>query len=490
MRIAYKREELTALYEQLVRNAERHFSKGNYWKSLDCIKSAADFQYKFNDRYSDKRLNLLLKKISSKLFPYNDYRPRNDIVFFFESFCADNKGLTQQYLDALVSCKKFKVVFVLECIVNESGAEIINYCKENDVIIETIKGGNWIEQAQYLYNLINDYKPSAALFHLKPQSFLPFLCFEPYKHIRKYQINLTDHAFWLGTPDFFDYTYEFRDYGAIVSHLKRGFPKEKIIINPYYPWQSNMVFQGFPVSVDNRIVVFSGGAPYKIEGDGGKYYEMVSHILNYNENVLFFYAGSGDLSRLQKFISDNHYDNRMFLLGERKDIDAVFKRCDIYLNTHPFGGGLMVQYAAINGKPILVYDAPDFDDIVCTKNKEHISFDSIGEFYKEVDKLLYDYEYRKKRGEYYRSLIAGKEDFRKRFISTFLSEDIKVTFPCRLNIDFDSFCLGYVYKINNGIFEFIENHFIKNGIYSPKVLVNFLLYLPTYIKSRCKHNKL
>lgn len=486
MRLAYKREELVLLYERLVRKAEKRFYKGNYSKSIKCIESAASFQYLLNDRFTDNRLNLLLKGISLKLYPQNVSISNKNIVFFYESFCLDNRGLTQQYLDALVSCNQYKIVLILECPISDRGQEILQYCNSNDIEIKPIIGNSWHEKADYLFNLINEYEPKAALFHLTPSSFLPFIAFEPYKSIKKYQINLTDHAFWLGSSEFFDYSYEFRDYGAIVSLEKRGFLQNQIIINPYYPWQSNMEFQGFPVSTDGKIVVFSGGHPYKIEGDNGKYYEMVAHILEHNSDVLFFYAGDGDLSFLQKFITDNHYEERMFLLGNRKDIDAVFKRCDMYLNTHPLGGGLMVQYAAINGKPILIYNSPSFDDLVCTKKKAHISYDTIEDFYKEADKLIDDFNYRKQRGEYYKSLIAGQSDFRKRFISTFMNDNKRISCPRQLNIDYDSFCLEYLYKINHNVFEFVENYFIKHYIFSCKVLYNFVLYFPEYIKARYK----
>lgn len=482
MRVAYKREELVTIYDSLVREAEKHFFKSKYSKSIKFIESAALFQYLFNDRYADKRLNRILKEISTKLYPPQKYLSNNNIVFFYDSFCLDNRGLTQQYLDALVSSNQYRIVLILECPIRESGKEIIQYCENHNVEIKTIVGDSWKERADYLYNLIYEYKPSVALFHLFPSRTLPFLSFEPYKNIKKYQINLTDHAFWLGSSDFFDYSYEFREYGAIVSVEKRGFSQNQIIINPYYPWQSEMEFQGFPVSTDGKIVVFSGGSPYKIEGDNGRYYDMVTHIIEHNKDVLFFYAGDGDLSFLKKFISDNHFEERIFLLGNRIDIDAVFKRCDIYLNTHPFGGGLMVQYAAINGKPILLYKSTLFDDLVCTKKKQHISFDTIEEFYKEADRLIDNPIYRKQRGNFYKSLIAGKDDFRKRFISTFMNDNKRIFCPRQLSIDYDDFCQECLYKINHNVYKFLENIFIKLNVFSLKVIINFLLYLPSYLK--------
>ena len=76
MRLAYKREEFVFLYERLVKKAEHRFAKGEYSKSIKCIESAAYFQYLFNDRYSDNRLNSILKDISSKLYEQQQAQPQ------------------------------------------------------------------------------------------------------------------------------------------------------------------------------------------------------------------------------------------------------------------------------------------------------------------------------------------------------------------------------------------------------------------------------
>ena len=47
------------------------------------------------------------------------------------------------------------------------------------------------------------------------------------------------------------------------------------------------------------------------------------------------------------------------------DIDAVFQNCDLFLSTYPTSGGLMCQYAAKYGKPILAYrDKSDMENAV------------------------------------------------------------------------------------------------------------------------------
>lgn len=482
MRIYYKKEELVQLYERLVEKAQLFCKRGNFNKALTCVSSAADFQYHLNSFYSDNRLDDIIKRISLFLHkPDDNYLPNQDVVFFYDSFCLDNRGLTQQYLDALVDCRKYKIVYVLEHPINEKGRDTIKYCSDNNISVKALPDGSWQNKEQVLYNLIQAYRPCAALFHLTPDTIIPFLSFYTFPGITKYQLNLTDHAFWLGGPDFFDYSYEFRPYGVSVSKQKRGYELGQLILNPYYPWNSGEPFKGFPDAVYNKTVIFSGGSLYKIEGDNGKYYDMVRTIMSENPGAVFLYAGGGNLTKLRSFIADNNLENRMFLLGDRSDINAVFENCDIYLNTYPFGGGLMVQYAAINGKPILMYKCKDLEDVICTKNKGTVSIGNLPDLYKEAHRLITDVEYRKERGDFFKNLIADQNDFRKRFNDTFL----KTVEPmcCEdISIDYNAFCDGYVEKLNKNVFGFWELTFIKTRVVSAKVVINSILNIGKIIK--------
>lgn len=98
--------------------------------------------------------------------------------------------------------------------------------------------------------------------------------------VTRYQINLTDHAFWLGARCI-DKCIEFRDYGANVSAKYRGISKNIIAKLPFYPIvNKDISFQGFPFQiVKGQKVVFSGGALYKTFGGQNKYYDIIDNIL-------------------------------------------------------------------------------------------------------------------------------------------------------------------------------------------------------------------
>lgn len=471
----YSLEELNCLYEKLVDKAIQKFNKQDYPAALKCIESAANFQYHINNIFRDIRLERLLEDISHYFYPEPDTYTKSDVVFFYDTFCYDNRCLTQQYIDALLY-NKYHIVYILERSEYNSDSDIINLLREHDAEIYTLPGGTWKDKCDYLYSLINKYCPKAAVFQIHPSTTIPFISFYPFKSIIKYQINLTDHAFWLGSPDFFDYSFEFRNYGMTISLDKRGFHKKQLLLNPFYPWQSGMPFQGFPIDVRDKVVIFSGGAMYKIEGDNDMYYHLVKSILDTYSNVVLFYAGSGNSTHLEKFISDNKYEDRLVLLGNRKDIVEVFKNCDIYLSTYPIGGGLMSQLAAINAKPILLYKSERIENVICTKKTASYKFDTVDDFITEAGKLVSDKNYRLFRGLFFKDLILNQDDFRRTFKNLFLNSnsDDSRCYEKEI-IDYDSFSLSYVDRINNNGFGLIEKDLIKGSVYTIKSIINTCL---------------
>lgn len=484
MRVPYTLSELNNTYERLVLRAISLYESGDLTECVICIQSAAQFQYNLNYIYTDDRLERLVRMISADLYSNDTFSVNHNVVFFYDSFCLDNRGLTQHYLDALVNSKTYKIIYIVESNTLDTGRDIVSFLMKNNVEIQQLPSGPLLDRCNHLYQLIRKYRPAAALFHLTPYTVLPFIAFYPFHEIKKYQINLTDHAFWLGNKDFFNYTYEFRTYGIEVSLEKRGYDIKQLILNQYYPWQSGLSFKGFPINTDGKVVILSGGAMYKIEGDNDMYYVLVKNLLDTFPEVILLYAGSGNDSHLQKFIRENNFTDRFILLGNRSDIDAVFKNSDIYLSTYPFGGGLMSQLAAINRKPILLYKSKEIERLICTKEYRPYALPSVELFIEEAAKLIRNKVYREERGKFFSELLIGQDEFRKRFCETFMNLCYEPEIHHHEDIDYDTFTKTYVRRINNNSFGLIEKPLIRQRIISFKILFNFFLQIPRYIKCR------
>lgn len=223
-----------------------------------------------------------------------NYQPDEDTVCFIDSFSRDQRGLTQQYLDALLSLKTKRIVFISET--EHIGVQIKRTLDHNRANVFTVNHTEPIPTASEIISIVQAERPSYIIYHLTPDSIAPLVATCKLRFITRCQINLTDHAFWLGDNTIFDYSFEFRKRGVLVSNVFRGFNKEQLVLLPYYPWIDGAAFQGFPINSEGKIVLFSGGALYKTEDKDGTYFRILKEILERHHDVVFFYAGDGDKS--------------------------------------------------------------------------------------------------------------------------------------------------------------------------------------------------
>lgn len=395
-----------------VRNSIR---KCAWDKALSRISLAARYAYTYNDIYTDDELEQYLKVIADKLLlPVNktsaSYKNR---FVFYNSFCVSDIGLAHQYLRAMISWDaEFLYIFGQRTNSTERlYEEVKSYPKAEIYFVE--QGVSLSQQVQSVYKKIVEYNPNKAFLYLLPWDTIPVCVFNALPDITKYQINLTDHAFWLGRRCS-DYTIEFTNRGCTISLEKRGFCKKQLLFQPFYPIADTNSFAGFPnIEIDNRIIIFSGGAYYKISGSN-IYFQIVKHIIEKYPNVVFLYAGFGNDSKVKQFIIANKYEKRFILLGQRNDINEVFAHCDIYLGTYPIGGGLMTQYAAMNGKPLLCFTDSQscLSDLFIRSEKGiNYEFSDLNLLYQELDRLIVNENYRKYIGKVLSHYVITPSEF-------------------------------------------------------------------------------
>ena len=140
------------------------------------------------------------------------------------------------------------------------------------------------------------------------------------------------------------------------------------------------------------------------------YYKTIVHILEKFPSIKFLYAGNGDDSEMCKLISK--YPGRVHLIGERPDFFEIIRNCILYINSYPMFGGLMMRYAALAHKvPITLKHGNDADGILFEQNKLGIEFDNYQDYIKEIDKLLFDEEYRKFKEKLVENSVLTEEKF-------------------------------------------------------------------------------
>lgn len=444
--------EIKSVYTNIKMLAKSAFEKNNFEEAIKHIESAAEIAYMFNWIYSDNELESLLSNISFKIINRRkEIIPINNRIVLYDVFALDNRGLTQQYLRAFISWD-VEILYIFEGKSLSNSSKILEelkaYPKAEVFIVDSdLSKENKINK---IYEKIVEFRPQKAFLHLHPASAVATILWNSLIEVTRYQINLTDHAFWLGTKCI-DYSLEFRDYGCTVSYEKRGLAKDQLLIQPYYPITDCKPFTGFPNEVkNNHIKIFTGGAYYKMYGKSGIFFQLLTKLLEIDINVIIIIAGSGNDNPLKEFIKNNSLEKRVFMLGPRPDITYIFEQCDIYLSTYPLTGGLMGQYAAVCKKPILTYTSAD---IPCNFSEGFIGWKKGDQFkltHTEIDsfmveaKLLIENEsYRKEKGIENSKHIISSEEFSVNLKNLVNKNNMEYSFV-KENIDYNVFSQYYI----------------------------------------------
>lgn len=396
---------------RIKKNIDNDIKNKRYEDALQQIKICANILYQSNICYVDDFLENSLS-IISKQIQAECYVAKDDTLLFYDGFGLNERGLARIYLKAL--CKIKNVVYVTY----EDRKELIHdiqdvldqyNCKRIYINRRCKTTFKMIEQ---LNRIIRETTPGQFFFYSVPDDVVATTIMYAYKGVLcRYQINLTDHAFWLGAGCI-DRCIEFREYGARVSWEYRGIPKDKIVVIPFYPVvNSEKKFEGYPFEInEGKKIVFSGGALYKTLGGDNKYYEIVDNILSKHEDVIFWYAGSGDDSEINKIVKK--YPGRAFFTSERADLLQVLKHSRLYLSTYPMCGGLMFQYAAIAGcVPVTLKGGNISDGFLLDQSYIGVEFSDLSSLYEEVDRLIDDDSYRAQRSEIMEKAVIKEEEF-------------------------------------------------------------------------------
>ena len=418
-------------YKGVKRLAQKAFADGDYETSLKHIGECATVAQQFNWIYVDDDLENLLEGIGNKIVkePSNDYHPVKDKVVFYDAFCK-SFVLALQYIEALVSAGKEVMYITTADDLAKSKPKFTDILDKISVYpsvkVVIVPPGKAPKRISFFYDAVVDFCPEQLLLHMVADAVvLPALYVLP-SAIKRYIINLADQTFWLGKKAI-DYCLEFRQFGVSVSQQRRGIKPEQQLLVPFYPINDGNPFEGFPEQcTPDKVIVFSGGDLYKVLDEKRTYWRLVKRLLDEYPNVVFLFATkiSNDINHeVDGFIKDNGFEGRFIYINYRKDINEVFKHCDIYMGTCPASGSLMSQLAAMNAKPILQYyypGAPDdeTEQAICFNDKFSISCRDEELFMEEAHRLITDEEYRRRQGERLKKAMITPEQFNKLIADT------------------------------------------------------------------------
>lgn len=412
-------EYIHKLYGILKLRARKAYEQGRYDDSLAFLKSACQTAYTFYLGFTDSEIEELLRQIGEKIVKKEctSFSPR---CVFYDTFSQDAQGLTMQYVDAIIAAG-WEMLYITEFNLDDPRSvrlkqTLAGYAKAKVKTVASNMAG--LKKVQFIYDAITEYAPDKLFMHIHPNSVEPVAAFSALpKGITRYQINLTDHTYWVGAGCI-DYSFEFRNYGASLSVAHRGLKKEQILMLPYYPMMKETAFEGFPKEAEGKVKIFAGSSHYKIIDKEETFFKLNKAILDANPNAITLFAGGGDMQMLDGYIERNGLTGRFIPIGQRNDIFECYKHCDIYLSSFPLAGALMAQFAAHAGLPILAYSNKRngiIEEFVCQKHTVYITSFDFDSLVAEASRLVNDVSYRKSRGLAMKDCVVGIDEFNSVF---------------------------------------------------------------------------
>ena len=413
-------EYIQSLFTKFKRKAKNSLARKRYDSCLKYLNAAARTAYTFYLGFTDEEIEYMLKHMSGHVQKRETFKGKPRCIFY-DTFSQDAQGLTMQYVDAIIAAG-WEMLYLTEFGLEDPRSirlkqTLNDYPKAK--IVSMPRNMSGINKVQFIYDTIMDYAPDKLFMHIHPSAVEAVTAFYALPNkITKYQINLTDHAYWVGAGCV-DYSFEFREYGASLSVGQRGIPRDRVLLMPYYPMMKETKFAGFPKEAEGKVKIFSGASFYKIMDKNDTFFKLNKAILDANPNAVTLFAGGGDMALLNGLIDKYGLRGRFNPIGQRNDIFECYKHSDIYLSSYPLGGGLMAQFAAHAGIPILALANKEsggkIEEMVCQKQREIITLCNMEALVAEASRLVNDEVYRKQRGQAMRDCVIDVEEFNHSF---------------------------------------------------------------------------
>ena len=397
--------------DKLMSIAEQATEKERYNLALSALSAYCRIQYTINQVYTDQKAENLLLQISEKTVSIpTGFQGEKNTVLFYDGFGLDRRGIAIVMCRAIVK-NGYHLVY----------ASPLNTKEKQPTLKKSLDGYNvdWVyydtdspflRTISDIERIIKKYCPFFAFLYTTPNDVSGVALFDSLKgKCFRCQLDLTDHAFWIGT-NAFDMCNGGRQFSASIEHYERGISKKSLSFLDANLFIDDCSFQGLPFDVNNRFI-FSGGQLYKTLGDeNDTFYKIIEHVLNKFPDIAFLYAGSGDSSKMHQLIQK--FPEKAFLIPERPDFYQIIERCTLYLNTYPMFGGLMMRYAALAGKlPITLRHENDSDGILIEQQNRRIEYDSFVDLIEDIDKLLSDESYLREREKLLIGSVVTEECF-------------------------------------------------------------------------------
>ena len=412
--------------------AAKALLKGDYNKALAAIAACGGILYDLNQKYTDAELEDYLLVVSAELVDFSEPWKEHEapVVLYYDRFGLDLRGLAIANLDSILA-NGYRLHYVTSEHARGKQPHIGKVLDNPLAVIHYIDFTcSYMDCIDDLASVFREVQPTFAYIYTMPDDVVGISVFNALAgKCTRALPDLTDHAFWLGVNSF-DFCLNNRDMGQGIERFERRIPREKLLrsAGPSLYVIEDADGGAWPFDPAEHPYVFSGGSLYKtLGGPGNAYYRIVDHIVSEHEDIVFWYAGEGDASEIEKLQA--RYPGRIFHTEERSDFYQIIEGCILYLNTYPMFGGMMMRYAARAGKiPVTLRHDSDADGILRDQAAAQVEYDTVDELLDDIDLLLTDPEYRNEREAKLEGCVVMPEEY-ARYVKM-LIEEHRTEYPC------------------------------------------------------------
>ena len=154
-----KKEYVLHIVDKLKCGIKSEIKKKNYEAALELILNCANILYQTNLYYVDEDLEGYLKEIANKMEILSPIEKKTDVIFFYDGFGLNSRGLAQIYIKALCQIKKVIYITYEDC--KENIPDIQNIINKNDGRILYInrsqkKYTEQIDNSQFHLDIVQD----------------------------------------------------------------------------------------------------------------------------------------------------------------------------------------------------------------------------------------------------------------------------------------------------------------------------------------------
>lgn len=398
-------------FNELLDQAEYAFLTGDYEKAMVMVMNSANIAHHSHPGFlASPRLEMLLRRIAAA----SDVQPafpvvtvpravdkRNVLHILSQGYSGGGHTKTVKNWIRMDTCSVHSILITLNS--DTTPLELSTAAMESGGwYIALDKAGLSLVQRAKLVRDMANATADLVVLHIHPHDPVGAVAFAAGSKPPVIFVNHAYHAFSIGMTCA-DIVADHGTAGQLITQSSRGIGKSSRLP---LPLEAPLELEEKKIAkeklgIDEKEIVFLTTAKaFRLAPCGDyNFKNLLKEIYGKYPNTTFFVAGIAESGEWMQLKSESN--NRMKALGAVSDLRLYQSAADVYLDSLPLGSPEDALAAAILGIPVIGLSgviARQFDSEIASANCQ-THFTNRDEFFKALDQLVTDADYRCKMGK-------------------------------------------------------------------------------------------